>query len=260
MIARLALSAALLLGLAGTATARMQVEVTGAVGHPGPLELKDGARLSDAALAAEVQPHAYLLGAAWLRADRVVPQVRLKAGVLFDLGQLGIDALKHRQTALATTASGLRSRLARLPVTGRVPALLDPHAIQVTAADNWPLHPGDRLDFPLRPATISIVGAVQHPCTVPLEPLQDARRYLATCPDITRAADPDWLYVIQPDGRVFRQGVALWNRSAPMALAPGAVLYVPLDARAAHAIDPTLNHDIAAFLATQVLPGPGATP
>lgn len=257
---RIALAAALLLGLVHPATARMQVEVTGAVGHPGPLELKDDARLSDAALAAQVQPRAYVLGAAWLRADHVVAQVRLKAGVLFDLGQLGIRALKHRQMALATAASGLRSWLAHLPVTGRVPALLDPRAIQVTAAQNWPLHPGDRLDYPLRPTTIRIVGAVEQPCTIPLQPMQDARRYLAACPAIARAADPDWLYVIQPDGRVFRRGVALWNRSVPMALAPGAILYVPLDARAAKAVDPTLNHDVAAFLATQVLPGPGATP
>ena len=94
---------------------------------------------------------------------------------------------------------------------------------------------------------------------VPLRPMLDAYRYLAECPR-ARRADRDWVYVIQPDGRVFRQGVAPWNRSAPLALAPGATIYVPLPERAAQAVDTTLNHDLADFLATQLLPGPGAVP
>ena len=72
------------------------------------------------------------------------------------------------------------------------------------------------------------------------------------------AADRDSIYVIEPDGRVFVQGVALWNRSEAQVLAPGAVIYVPLRERAARKVDATMNSDIAAFLATQVLPGPGA--
>ena len=65
-------------------------------------------------------------------------------------------------------------------------------------------------------------------------------------------ADPDWLYVIEPDGRVFRQGIALWNRSAALALAPGAVLYVPFKPRAIEpAADADFNRDMARFIATQ---------
>jgi hypothetical protein len=66
--------------------------------------------------------------------------------------------------------------------------------------------------------------------------------------------------VIQPDGQVFRRGVALWNRSLPLPLAPGALVFVPLSARTAGAVDDTLNHDMADFLATQLLPGPEETP
>ncbi|SFK49461.1 capsule biosynthesis GfcC family protein [Rhodanobacter glycinis] len=239
--------------------AQVQVRVEGAVDHPGVLNLKDSARLSDAALAAQVRPDAYMLGAAWLRPSLQSEQQRQKAGVLFDLDSLHLQALQRGDAALAEEVGRLRNRIAALPVTGRMPALLDPRPVEANAAANLPLQPGDRLFYPLRPTTIRVVGAVQQPCTLPLQAMQDARSYLAACP-YSRRADHDWIYVIEPDGRVFRQGVALWNRSLPLSLAQGAVIYVPLPARAAQHVDATLNHDVAAFLATQTLPGPGATP
>lgn len=241
------------------ALAQIQVRVEGAVDHPGVLNLKDSARLSDAALAAQVQPAAYMLGAAWLRPSLQSKQQRLKAGVLFDLDSLHLQSLQHGDKVLAEEVGRLRNWVATLPVTGRMPALLDPRPVEANAAANLPLQPGDHLFYPARPSTIRIVGAVQQPCTLPLQPVQDARIYLEACP-YTKRANRDWIYVIEPDGHVFHQGVALWNRSMPLSLAPGAVIYVPLPERAAKHIDTTLNHDLATFLATQTLPGPGATP
>jgi hypothetical protein len=240
----------------GAAATPIRVQSDGAVSHPGTLTLKQRARLSDAALAAQPRPDAYLLGAAWLRVNLQRPQLRLKAGVLFDLGQLQQRALQGDHTGLATLAVRLRRWLAAMPVTGRQPALLDPRAVEINAAANHRLVDGDRLVYPQRPGDIRVVGAVQHACRLPLVPLQDARRYLAGCPG-DRMADPDTIYVIEPDGRVFVQGIALWNRSAPLVLAPGAVIYVPLRSSAIKPIDPSLNHDLATFLSTQLLPAPG---
>ncbi|MBD8897445.1 capsule biosynthesis GfcC family protein [Rhodanobacter sp. DHG33] len=239
--------------------AELQVQVKGAVDHPGTLTLKDGARLSDAALAAHVQEQAYLLGAAWLRPSLLVTQERLKAGILYDLDQLHLRAMQHGDTALSDTVGQLHTATAALPVTGRAPALLAPRAVEVNITANLPLLPGDRLFYPLRPKTIRVVGAVRSPCSLPLQPLQDASGYLAQCPS-AYGADHDWIYVIQPDGHVLRQGVALWNRSTPLSLAPGALIYVPLSARAVSTIDITLNSDMADFLATQILPGPETMP
>lgn len=247
----------LLLWLATASAGAVQVRASGAVSHAGVLPLHDAARLSDAALAAQPLPQAYLLGAAWLRAGLVVAQQRLKAGALFDLGQLQQRSRAHGRQALATTAAAMATWIGQMPVTGRRPAsLLDPRAVEIDPAANLLLADGDQLYYPLRPATIRVVGAVAHACTLPLVPLQDARRYLAACTS-SGAADRDSIYVIEPDGRVFVQGIALWNRSTPLALAPGAMIYVPLRKAAASTVDPTLNHDIAAFLATQLLPGPG---
>lgn len=246
----------LMLACPGIAAA-VQVQAGGAVAHAGRLELADGARLSDAALAARPLPQAYLVGAAWLRPGLLAAQQRLKAGVLFDLASLQRQARVDGRQGLAATAGAMASWIDSLPVTGRqAPALLDPRAVEVNAPENRPLAAGDRLYYPLRPATVRVVGAVRQPCTLPHVPLQDARLYLAACAN-SDAADRDNLYVIEPDGRVFVQGIALWNRDAPRALAPGAVIYVPLRERAVRKVDATMNSDIAAFLATQLLPGPG---
>jgi hypothetical protein len=232
---------------------RIQVQVDGAVAQPSMLTLQGHARLSDAAIAARPLPDAYMLGAAWLRPALKTAQQRLKAGVLFDL-----DNLQHRAgnqgTELAALAQQLHQWISAMPVTGREPALLDPRVVEVIDSENRPLADGDRLYYPLRPDTVRVVGAMQHACALALVPLQDARKYLAACPR-ANAADSNIIYVIEPDGRVFVQGVALWNLSPPRTLAPGSIIYVPLRAVAIKPVDASLNSDIASFLATQTLPG-----
>lgn len=250
----------LLLWLAGSTAALaepLQVHLAGVVARPGVAMLPPAARLADAALAAQPLPRAYLLGAAWLRPGLIESQQRLKAGVLFDLASLRQRAQHRDRPALATLAAALHAWIAPMPVTGRRPALLDPRALEVDAAHNPPLAEGDSLYYPPRPRHVRVLGAVQRPCTLAQVPLQDARKYLAACASAPEA-DPDTIYVIEPDGRVFVQGIALWNRSSPLPLAPGALIYVPLRTRAIAPVDPDLNHDLAAFLATQLLPDPGA--
>ena len=239
------------------AASAVQVRVDGAVAHPGVRTLNDHARLSDAALAAQPSPQAYLLGAAWLRPALLESQQRLKAGIVFDLNNVQRQARAEGKPELADDAGAMANWIASLPVTGRQSALLDPRAVEATPAENHLLGAGDRLHYPLRPDTIRVVGAVRQPCTLPLVPLQDAHLYLADCAG-SDEADPDSIQVIEPDGHVFEQGIALWNRSAPLALAPGAVIYVPLRERAIRSLAPTLNSDMATFVATQLLAGPGA--
>lgn len=249
--------AVLLMLLYCASAGAVQVRALGAVAHSGVLELKGAARLSDGALAAQPLPYAYMLGAAWLRPSLLEPQQRLKAGVLFDLAGVQRSARANGHHELADAAATMAQWIQASPVTGRQPgSVLDPRVVEVSASANHLLAAGDQLYYPIRPAGIRVVGAVADACTLPLVPLQDARRYLAACAS-SDAADPDSIYVIEPDGRVFVQGIALWNRSKPLPLAPGALVYVPLRERAVKAVDRSLNRDIAAFLATQLFIAPG---
>ncbi len=231
----------------------VNVQVTGRVAQPGPQTLPDGARLSDAVLKADVLPDAYPLGAAWLRASLRKTQTRWKAGLMYDVTLLRGQARLDGDTALTALASRLEKHWRALPVTGRQRGtLLDPRPLEISDRNHL-LASGDRIIYPTRPDTVRVVGAVQKPCTLPLVPMQAARDYLPACTPAP-AADKDWLYIIQPDGNVTRQAIALWNRHGTQPLAPGAILYVPVAPKLVPApVRDSFNHDAARFLSTQVL-------
>jgi len=245
---RLAMAALLLATVFGIAQAQVRVTVEGAVRTENTFTVPPGGRLSAAVLAAAPTPEAYPTGAVLLRRQAIQPQIRLKAGLAHDL-----EALQRStdDPTLHAVAADLAGWLATAPVTGRVRTRLEPRRLEFTPEADFPAADDDRIVYPTRPTTIRIVGAVATPCELPHVALRDARDYIADC--ATRAADRDWLYVVQPDGEVLRLGIASWNRSPPRALAPGAMLYVPLPERALRSLDDDFNAEFAAFLATQPL-------
>jgi hypothetical protein len=232
--------------------ASVDVQVAGEVRQPGTIRLPAGSRFADAVLSAMPDPRSsYPLAAAALRVQAEPAQRRLKAGLLFDLQALA--EAPDSDAPLRARAEALHRWVQSLPVTGRVMGQLDPRRLEVDRASNRVLAAGDRFIYPPRPATVTVVGAVAQSCTLKHEALRDARAYLRDCaPDAD--ADPNALFVIQPDGQVQQLGIAAWNRGEPQSLAPGAVVYVPLDERLLRGQADTFNADLAAFLATQVLP------
>lgn len=239
-------------------TTTIQVTIEGAVGQAGPTAYPSDARLSAVAMAAKVDPEAYILGAAWLQPALQRDQLRLRAGLDYELGAIRRQALGGGNMPLAETAAAFQAWISTRPITGRRTGVaLDPARLEVTPAEDWPVHAGDTLFYPRRPVDIRVVGAVDKACRLAQVPWQDARRYLASCP-VSAAADPDLIYVVQPDGAVFAQNIALWNRDLPRPLAPGAWIYVPFDRHAiAGAADETFNRDVADFISTQLLSDEG---
>lgn len=255
LLQRVLVALGLATGLASPVLAdTLTVQVSGRVAHSGAQTLAEGSRLSDAVLAADVLPGAYPLGAAWLRAGLRETQTRWKAGLLYEVGLLRGQAKLDGDMPLNALASQLEQRWRAMPVTGRQrETLLDPRPLEISDRNHL-LANGDRMLYPSRPTTVRVLGAVAQPCTLPFVGMQAPRRYLQDCPR-DAAADPDWLYLIQPDGHVERRGVALWNRQPTQPLAPGAVLYVPLKPRALPAsVREDFNDDAARFLSTQPLP------
>ncbi len=237
--------------LAGSRTLNVRVE--GRVAHPGAQTLPAGARLADAVLPADMLPDAYPLGAAWLRNALRAQQTRDKAGLLYEAGVLHGQARLDGNAELAQLAARLQTAWRAMPVTGRqVQALLDPRPLEISDRNRL-LADGDRVVYPARPSTVRVVGAVARPCTLSFTPLASGRDYLSQCPRAA-AADPDWVVLIQPDGRLQRRGIAAWNRQPAQPLTPGAMVYVPLKPAALpESIREDFNTDAVHFLATQVL-------
>lgn len=232
----------------------VDVTVSGRVAHAGVQHLPAQSRLSDAVLKADVLPDAYPLGAAWLRASLRETQSRWKAGLLYDVGLLRAQARLDDKPAVLKLASRLQRRWRALPVTGRQrQVLLDPRPLEIST-QNRLLGDGDRIVYPPRPHTVRVVGAVAQPCFLSFVAMQTARQYRAACP-LTAVASVDWLYIIEPDGRVTRRGIALWNRRPAQPVAPGAMIYVPIKSDVLpKTVRAVFNDDAARFLSTQVLP------
>jgi len=231
------------------------VEVSGSVRNPGTITFASGARLSDAALASAPDERSYMLGAALLRHGELIAQTRLKTGLLFDLEV--IESREATDPLGAAAATRIAREFSAMPVTGRVRQILAPRSLEMDLKHNRPLEDGDKLYYPTRPDTVSVIGAVEQPCSIEHRPLLRPLEYAQQCPALASASKDD-LFVIQPDGEVEKLGVALWNRSAESTLAPGAIVFVPLNAHLFREVNPAFNEEAARFLATQVLDAPGA--
>ena len=245
------LSACLL--LASSTMSQAAVTVTGDVLNAGSFTFVPGTRLLDAVSEARPNAESYWLAAAWLHQPLLEQQTRLKAGVLFDLKLLQRGALLGEKSSLAALAARLFEEVSRLPVTGRRVAVLDPVALEVAFARNYSLSDGDQLIYPVRPTTVTVVGAVEQPCALPYRALQSVQEYLKSCLPVTDA-DADYLWLIQPDGQVRRVGNAAWNREDGVIAAAGSTILVPVRNDDPDLPTPDLNEQLAQFLATQPLP------
>src|SRR5699024_609501 len=107
--------------------------------------------------------------------------------------------------------------------------------------------------YPERPQHVQVKGAVSQPCHSDFATLRTARTYAQACA-LSPVASTDYLYVIQPDGHIQKQGIASWNKQADIIPAPGATVWVPIaDAYQQPEDIKDFNQDAVTFLATQPL-------
>lgn len=246
---RLRVFFAFLLLVAGASQAA--VIVSGDVANPGPVELPAGGRLLDVISVAVPNAEGYWLAGGLLRQSLIEQQTRLKVGVLFDLDVLRRMALLFDRPSRAALAQRVADEVRQMPVTGRQIADLDPVALEVGFARNIRLDDGDRLIYPTRVDEVEVVGAVDAPCHLPYQPLQEARDYLQGCA-ISSDAEADYLWLIQPNGASQRVGIAHWNRESGHFPVAGSKILVPLKNDDLDPPIPELNQQLAEFIATQL--------
>lgn len=238
--------------LSYAALTQAAITVTGDVSKSGSYPYADGMRLQDAMNLAVPNAQSYWLAAAWLHQPLLEQQVRLKVGVLFDLKMLQRGSLLNNNEDLAALAKRLIDEVEPLPVTGRKIAQLDPVSVEVGFARNFELSDGDQLIYPIRPNTVSVVGAVKERCTLPYKAMQEVRDYLDNCPRLAQA-EADYLWLINPDGSYQRVAIAAWNRQDGVYAAAGSTIFVPVLNDNSDLPTPDLNEQLAQFLATQPL-------
>lgn len=151
----------------------------------------------------------------------------------------------------AAEREALAAWLQALPLTGRLTvALPDARWLQVAPDQDPVLLSDQRVVLVSRPQTVTVMTDSGLPCAAVYTPGALIRDYLQACLP-GDAADVDFVWLVQPDGRSTRYGVAPWNEQAQNEPAPGAWLWAP---RRQAEVSDALSDGIARFLATQ-LPG-----
>ena len=200
-------------------------------------------RLSDWILEQTADSQTYLLGLSWRVPSEKAGQASLKADLLYSLSgsdpevRAGVDA-----------RSSLRAWLGSLPVTGRVRVgLPDPRWLQANPSRDPILQNDQEVILPKRPGTVTVINSNGQRCDVAHVAFAEADAYIDAC-DPDSGSQVDWAWVAQPDGRVQRFGIRMWNEESQSALAPGAWIWAP--ARNAGWSN-SFSERLIAFLATQ---------
>lgn len=179
-------------------------------------------RLSDWLLEQPYSPNAYPLGLSWRVPEEKASQELLKRDLLQSL-----SGVERKVTADPDAVRRLREWLQMLPVTGRVPVpVADARWLQANPARDPLLESHHTVVMPKRPGSVTVVTGKGERCAVAHSYGSKAAAYLKACSPET-AGRADWAWIAQPDGRVQRFGIALWNRETQDEPAPGAWIWGP---------------------------------
>jgi hypothetical protein len=220
-----------------------------AIGH----KLAAPSRLSESWLTVlgstpDLEATHYPAGLMWLAPAARAEQRRELRALLQTLQQRG----RQRPDRAAATDS-VRQALAALPITGRVPLpAQDPHWLMANPSQDPVLAAGDEWWLPPRPTRVRVWMGDGRRCDVALNDERAVATVIEACAAGT-GGPVDEAWVVQPDGRVQRVGLAPWRPTAPVIPAPGAWIWAPARGDEWPA---ELSDRLAAWLATQ---GPAGT-
>ena len=172
----------------------------------------------------------YLLGLMWRTPEELARQTDEQAAL----------------RAIPDLPPAVRAVIEKLAPTGRValPAA-DADWLEAYPQRDPLLKPGDSVEVPGRPASLRVVTDEGFACELSHHPGALALDYLRLC---LPSVDGAWAWVIQPDGRVQRVGLTLWNPSIQNEPAPGAWIWAPAGSSSR---PPAWQERVATWFATQ---------
>ncbi|MBN1809527.1 MAG: SLBB domain-containing protein [Planctomycetes bacterium] len=213
------------------------VRIEGAVQKPGDYPFHEGMRLNELVeLAGGLRDNSYRRGAVFTRVSiKTVQQERIDDSVQDLELRLTASAPDLGSSNAEREIAYLRSLVSKLKAvkaTGRVTIDLEAALDDAASDSNIVLEPGDLLEVPIRPSTVTVVGAVHNQTGVIHSRDMNVRKALESIGGMTENADTSHLYVLMADGTVVSQNVLrgggyMWNREKHR-WQPRTIMEVPL--------------------------------
>ena len=215
------------------------------------IELHDGARLADLLFNVKLPNNIYWRTAQIANEKTIAAFQVTKEQLLKDLKALQVFWMREGDKgALIQSTQQLLQELDRIPISGRLPVLLDPAKTRVDPEGNPLLKGNYTLFVAPRPDFIYFVGLINGRSKQPLRPGASLASYWQDYRLLAGAAQHE-AFLIQPDGAISRVPVANWNKlhREPMA---GATLFVGFDPQIIPEQYKDINIRIANLLANRV--------
>jgi len=207
------------------------VTLQGEVRSPGNYRIEKGERLSELLLrAGGLSDVAYPYGTVFLRKSvAAIEQEGYKR------------AADEMQNMLLSTGSTLGSTpisvagvtalitdLRNAKPLGRISIIADPVQLVANPQKDPLLEPGDVIYIPQRPSTVTILGQVLQPGTVPYSPKMTPSDYVERVGGYNDFADKSLAFVVLPDGTA-RKLSSGWFNLDETNIPPGSTIVVPRD-------------------------------
>jgi protein involved in polysaccharide export with SLBB domain len=210
--------------------------VQGEVRFTGTYQITRGEHLSDLmARAGGLTSIAYPYGTVFLRKSaqeteragyiRAASEIEEQLVGAMTHGSLGNSRLDAGTFA---TLQGFVNQLRNQKASGRVTITADPSVLATKPELDPLLEPGDTIYIPQRPSTISVLGQVMQPGSLPYQSGETVRQYIQMAGGYGPDSDDDNTFIVLPDGSARRIDSSWFNFSSE-SLPPGSTIVVPRD-------------------------------
>ncbi|MDB9967905.1 SLBB domain-containing protein [Gammaproteobacteria bacterium] len=125
-----------------------------------------------------------------------------------------------------TSIIPLLKELTNVEPTGRIITEFNALKMQNNKSLNIIMEPGDEIFIPRFKSTITIVGEVLAPVTLPYDKSLNARQYIDLAGGLTSQAAKKKIYLVHPNGRAYPVSGGIFSSNNRNVL-PGSLIYVP---------------------------------
>ena len=212
----------------GTATVQGEVRFTGTY------QITRGEHLSDLlARAGGLTNTAYPFGTVFLRKSAAANEragylraaQEIEEELVVAMTRIGNDKI---DSASFASLQGFVTELRNTKAVGRIAIAADPSVLATRPELDPLLEPGDVVYIPQRPSTVSVLGQVMQPGSLPYRSGNTLRDYVDMAGGYGSSSDASNTFVVMPDGSA-RKVEQSWFDFSPTDLPPGSTIVVPRD-------------------------------